>query len=299
MSTSWFVRRGSKIHGPLDSHQLKQLASTGKIGVDSEVARSAVGPWVPARRVRGLFVAEDAKPQSAAGVDVVASDASGDGQSRSGEKPSIAWAQILQAGVAAADTYRKELGTTVLPSLAAAPPAAHAPPAPPEQPEAVPSEPDVVRMGFWQWYRHTYREAGFFLRFLLLYLFFGWLWIPWQWMGSKNAAPYAKKAGGMWTAALLAVGLADVGRRERLEGYIVGEKVTGMHEEYRFAERDGRINLNELEKKNVYDKEYTVRVLTDEDKAKSLAMERTSLLVAAALVVAIFFVSRPNKTSRA
>jgi hypothetical protein len=116
-------------------------------------------------------------------------------------------------------------------------------------------------------------------------------------MGSKNAAPYAKKAAGLWTAALLAVGVAATGRSERLEGYVVGEKVTGMHEEYRFAERDGRIHLDELEKKRVFDREYTVRELTDEDKAKSLAMEKTLLVVAASLVAAIFYVSRPSKAS--
>lgn len=280
MANSWFVNKDGKVYGPLDSTQLKQLAKAGKISATSKVAQSADGPWCDAGRVKGLFPIDTPtassleKPSASAG-----GDPSSAAQSQGSPAIAVPLSQILQAGVAAANTFRDQLSSGITAS----------------NPPSLPSPIAVAPMGFWQWYRHTYREAGVFIRFLVWWFFLGWLWLPWQWMTSAHAAPYAKKAAGLWTLALLAVGFAAVGRKERLDGYVVGEKVTGMREEYRFAERDGRVHLDELEKKRVYDREYTVRELTDEDKAKSLAMEKTLLVTAAALVAAIFYVSRPKK----
>ncbi len=55
MASSWFIRGGGKVYGPLDSAKLKQLVAEGKINQSTEIAQSQVGPWLPASRVRGLF----------------------------------------------------------------------------------------------------------------------------------------------------------------------------------------------------------------------------------------------------
>jgi membrane protein YdbS with pleckstrin-like domain len=51
----WYVRAGGKVHGPLDSRKLKQLASAGRINGTTEVSQVASGPFVPAANVKGLF----------------------------------------------------------------------------------------------------------------------------------------------------------------------------------------------------------------------------------------------------
>jgi membrane protein YdbS with pleckstrin-like domain len=56
MASSWFVRGNGKVYGPLDSAKLKQLVADGKIDQTTEVAQQQNGPWVPAGRVKGLFV---------------------------------------------------------------------------------------------------------------------------------------------------------------------------------------------------------------------------------------------------
>ncbi len=55
MSSSWYVRREGKIHGPIDSAGLKQLASKGEISERTEVSQGSDGPWSEAKKVRGLF----------------------------------------------------------------------------------------------------------------------------------------------------------------------------------------------------------------------------------------------------
>lgn len=55
MATSWFVRGGGKVYGPLDAARLKQLVAERKINESTEVAQNHAGPWAPAGRVRGLF----------------------------------------------------------------------------------------------------------------------------------------------------------------------------------------------------------------------------------------------------
>jgi hypothetical protein len=56
MASSWFVRGNGKVYGPLDSARLKQLVADGKIDQTTDVAQNQNGPWVPAGKVKGLFV---------------------------------------------------------------------------------------------------------------------------------------------------------------------------------------------------------------------------------------------------
>lgn len=65
MASSWFVRGNGKVYGPLDSAKLKQLVTDGKIDQTTEVAQSQTGPWVPAGRVKGLFVQPPISPNPA------------------------------------------------------------------------------------------------------------------------------------------------------------------------------------------------------------------------------------------
>jgi hypothetical protein len=55
MASTWFVRGGGKVYGPIDAARLKQLVADKKIDEQTDVAQSNAGPWVPAGRVRGLF----------------------------------------------------------------------------------------------------------------------------------------------------------------------------------------------------------------------------------------------------
>lgn len=55
MGSVWFVRGRGKVYGPLDSGRLKQLAASGKIDHQTEVATSDAGPWHPAGKLNGLF----------------------------------------------------------------------------------------------------------------------------------------------------------------------------------------------------------------------------------------------------
>jgi hypothetical protein len=57
MSDKWFVRRGEKVFGPVDSAKIKSLATTGQINESTQVAQQASGPWVNAGTIRGLFTA--------------------------------------------------------------------------------------------------------------------------------------------------------------------------------------------------------------------------------------------------
>ncbi len=67
MSSSWFVRAGGKVHGPIDAPKLKQLVAEKKITAQTEVSQNHAGPWVPAGRVRGLFAqSPPAEPVSSA-----------------------------------------------------------------------------------------------------------------------------------------------------------------------------------------------------------------------------------------
>jgi hypothetical protein len=62
MASTWFVRGGGKIYGPIDAARLKQLVADKKINEQTDVAQSNAGPWVPAGRVKGLFSASISVP---------------------------------------------------------------------------------------------------------------------------------------------------------------------------------------------------------------------------------------------
>lgn len=50
----WFVLLNEKPRGPLDASQLKRLAEQGQINGDTLVSQSTEGPWVAARKIKGL-----------------------------------------------------------------------------------------------------------------------------------------------------------------------------------------------------------------------------------------------------
>jgi hypothetical protein len=62
MANMWFVQRGDKKTGPVDSAELKQLASTGRLLPTDLVQREGGQDWVPAARIKGLFAAPTGKP---------------------------------------------------------------------------------------------------------------------------------------------------------------------------------------------------------------------------------------------
>jgi hypothetical protein len=67
MPSQWFVRGGGNVYGPLDDARLRRLVVEGKINETTDVATQASGPWHPAARVRGLFLArsQNAPPGAA------------------------------------------------------------------------------------------------------------------------------------------------------------------------------------------------------------------------------------------
>jgi hypothetical protein len=62
MSEPWFCRVGKNEVGPLSGHELKEMATAGKLAPTDLVRRGAVGSWVPANRVKGLVFAEPRVP---------------------------------------------------------------------------------------------------------------------------------------------------------------------------------------------------------------------------------------------
>jgi hypothetical protein len=64
MPGQWFVRRGEKVFGPVDSAKLKSLAASGQINESTQVAQQAIGPWVNASKIRGLFTASQSAAES-------------------------------------------------------------------------------------------------------------------------------------------------------------------------------------------------------------------------------------------
>lgn len=63
MATEWFYQRGDEQIGPLSTHQLKDLASTGQITRDTPIRRADMQKWVSAGSAKGLFP-ESATPPS-------------------------------------------------------------------------------------------------------------------------------------------------------------------------------------------------------------------------------------------
>jgi TM2 domain-containing membrane protein YozV len=56
MSVKWFVEIRGKALGPIESTQLKQLATNGTIDENTKVRRQGEGGWMLASKVNGLFV---------------------------------------------------------------------------------------------------------------------------------------------------------------------------------------------------------------------------------------------------
>lgn len=65
MAKSWFIKVGQKIHGPITSSQLKELAGQGKLNDSMQIANAKEGPWHPVSHLQGLKV-EAAQPAAAA-----------------------------------------------------------------------------------------------------------------------------------------------------------------------------------------------------------------------------------------
>ncbi len=72
MASGWYIRRGSKLHGPVSTEQLKKLAATGKLKPDDQLAQSKAGPYRTAAKAKGLFPArKKAKPAEDEFVEAV------------------------------------------------------------------------------------------------------------------------------------------------------------------------------------------------------------------------------------
>jgi hypothetical protein len=54
--TTWYLRNGTDITGPLTTDQLKAMGKGGRVTEGMEVAKSAQGPWHKASAVSGLTV---------------------------------------------------------------------------------------------------------------------------------------------------------------------------------------------------------------------------------------------------
>lgn len=58
MSRSWYVEQNGRTVGPMNSDELKQLATAGKISRTTSVRLGEDGEWVSASKVKGLFPAD-------------------------------------------------------------------------------------------------------------------------------------------------------------------------------------------------------------------------------------------------
>lgn len=67
MATEWFYQVMGEVVGPVSASQLKRLARSGDISLESLVKKEADGDWVYADRFKGLFeamkAAKKAEPQ--------------------------------------------------------------------------------------------------------------------------------------------------------------------------------------------------------------------------------------------
>jgi len=59
MSEEWHYTIGGKQAGPVPSAELKQLASTGRLSQTDMVRKEGMPDWVPAGKLKGLFVARN------------------------------------------------------------------------------------------------------------------------------------------------------------------------------------------------------------------------------------------------
>lgn len=63
----WFYAKGDKHSGPVNSNELKRMATTGELKPDDLVWREGMADWTIARNVRGLFEEENKAAAAAAG----------------------------------------------------------------------------------------------------------------------------------------------------------------------------------------------------------------------------------------
>lgn len=71
MATDWFYRAGDTETGPLSSGVLKQLAGQGLVTPQTLVRKGPRGRWVPAAKVKGLFVQPPSPPAERGSHDPV------------------------------------------------------------------------------------------------------------------------------------------------------------------------------------------------------------------------------------
>ncbi|MBM4128246.1 MAG: DUF4339 domain-containing protein [Nitrospira sp.] len=57
MSEEWYYTTGGQQGGPVSTAQLKQLASSGQLSQTDTVWKQGMADWVPAGKLKGLFVA--------------------------------------------------------------------------------------------------------------------------------------------------------------------------------------------------------------------------------------------------
>jgi hypothetical protein len=63
MSSQWFYRKGPQRFGPVSGAEIKKLAAAGEL-VESDLVRGVgMTEWVPASKIKGLFVTKTATPE--------------------------------------------------------------------------------------------------------------------------------------------------------------------------------------------------------------------------------------------
>jgi len=123
MPETWYVQMAGQVAGPLSSRHLKALADSGRIEPDQLVAPSPAGPWIPARRVRGLF------------------DARHPAQTRSDGTSRAAPAPVTGSSATATSSWQAPGGS---PQSTPAPPVYSPPPPPTAPPIAGGAPPPIV-----------------------------------------------------------------------------------------------------------------------------------------------------------
>jgi hypothetical protein len=74
MAREWFIKNGDAVEGPIGSSELRKRAAAGSIQRDTPIRPGHSGEWVPARRVRDLFIAEHGSIPAATAPEVVSSE---------------------------------------------------------------------------------------------------------------------------------------------------------------------------------------------------------------------------------
>ena len=59
MAEQWYYAKNNETHGPVSSSELRQLAQDGKLTPTDHIWKQGMIDWVPADRVKGLFVEKE------------------------------------------------------------------------------------------------------------------------------------------------------------------------------------------------------------------------------------------------